>query len=90
MTRSFSTNVFIRGAVAFYAVSYTEPGIYLLTLQHCRLQVNPPPTLLRISCNTDGNWVCVDQVPDEFLFIAAEVGKRIQLPNVVHNKTKSL
>ena len=89
MTKTFSTNVFIRGAVAFYAVSFSDPGIYILTLQHCRLQVNPPPAQLRISCNSDGKWTCIDDVPNEFLFIAAEIGKRIQLPHIVANKANS-
>ncbi len=89
MSQSFSTNVFVRGAVVFYGVLCTEPGIYLLTLQHCRLPTNPPPAQLRIYRNNEGNWTCLDQVADEFAFIATEIGKRIQLPAVLAPKDLS-
>jgi hypothetical protein len=86
MNKSFSTNVFVRGAVVFYGVSCTEPGIYLLTLQHCRLLFNPPPSQLRIYRNGEGAWTCLDKVADEFVFIAGEIGKRIQLPSTILQK----
>lgn len=80
MSNTFSTNVFIRGAAAFYGVTPSEQDVYQLKLKFCRLNSNPPPETLRIRRTEEGSWVCMDYIADEFTFIAKEIGKKIQGP----------
>jgi hypothetical protein len=77
---TFATNVFVRGAAAFYVVTPSEQNTYHLTLQLCRLANNPPPQSIYIHLNPEGKWVCMDSVPDEFSFIANEIGRKISMP----------
>ena len=80
MSNTFSTNVFIRGAAAFYGVTPSEQNVYQLQLKFCRLNSNPPPEFIRIKRTDEGSWVCMDYIPDEFIFIAKEIGKKIPAP----------
>lgn len=77
MSKIFSTNVFIKGFMAFYEVSTSNLNVYHLHLKICRLRRNPPPQFLRIQFQNN-SWTCLDDIPKEFAFIAEVIGKRIQ------------
>jgi len=66
--------------MAFYDVSSTSPNIFHLNLRICRLRENPPPSFIRMKYE-GSNWSSLDAIPDEFLFIVKEIGKRINDSN---------
>ena len=76
MSRIFSTNVFVRGHMAFYDVSTSNQDVYHLNLKICKLEQDPPPTFIRIQ-QSGGKWMSLDTIPDQYLFIIKEIGQRI-------------
>jgi hypothetical protein len=76
MSKIFSTNVFVRGHMAFYEISSSKPDIYHLNLKICRILQNPPPKFIRMQKEC-GVWQSLDLIPEEFLFIVKEIGNRI-------------
>jgi hypothetical protein len=88
MSKIFSTNVFVRGHMAFYEISSSKPDVYHLNLKICRLLENPPPKFIRMR-NENGTWKSLDQLPEEFLFIINDIGRRINTNSTKTNRLQS-
>ncbi|HZH00788.1 MAG TPA: hypothetical protein VEY32_06880 [Flavisolibacter sp.] len=78
MSKIFSTNVFVRGHMAFYDISSSNEAVYYLSLKICKLKNDPPPTLIRIH-QSEGKWKSLDSIPDQYHFIVNEIGQRIAM-----------